>query len=320
MPVSPTQTPLHVALLHPDERQRSMLSSALNGVCASFASNAQWIELAKYPLRLGGVWVLFDQGEETLKAVHTIRKSQENSFWGILILGQRNATAQQLLRGAGSDAYLSYPFDFPALIAQLKSIAEKHAPVSIYQVLPPQVASGMDRVWARFDQLNYYDILELDPSANIEEIKARFHQRSLVLHPDRHRSIKTSHSPVYDRVNLIYKRVLESYRILIDPLQRPLYDASLPLGVTRWNYHLEEKRKAILKTSDRPDTHLALARTLSLRSRGLLKPAYDLILSICQQEPMNIELQNTAHGYQKLIELASRERDIAMALEQQVAP
>ena len=87
MTVSPTQTPLHVALLHPDERQRSMLSSALNGVCASFTSSAQWMELAKYPLRLGGVWVLFDQGEETLKAVHTIRKSQENSFWGILILG-----------------------------------------------------------------------------------------------------------------------------------------------------------------------------------------------------------------------------------------
>ena len=228
MPMSTqTHTTLHIALLHSDEKQRSMLSGALNAICASLTSHTQQSGIAQYPLRLGGIWVLYDQGEDTVQAVQTIRKAKEQAFWGILILGQGTSNDQQALRSVGCDAYLSYPFDFPTLTTQLYSIVEKRSPISTYQVLPTQVAAGLDRVWARLDQLNYYHILELDHMATNEDIKARFHQRSLVLHPDRHRTIKSSHPPVYERVNIIYKRVLEAYRILTHPLQRPLYDACL---------------------------------------------------------------------------------------------
>lgn len=317
---SPANSTAHIALLHPDERQRTMLSSALSRTCASFTSGAQWSDIAKYPLRLGGIWLIFDEGTATEQAIEQIRKAPEQAFWGILVIGQGNATTQQKLRGLGIDAYLPYPFDFNVLSQQIQSIGDKRAPISNYQVLPPQVAGGLDRVWARFDSLTYYQLLELNIDCSLEDIQSRFHQRSLMLHPDRHRRIKQSHPPVYERVNLIYKRVLEAYRILSDPLQRPLYDSALSLGSTRWDYKLEAQKASILKSSNQQETQLALAQALNWRNRGLLKPAYELMLSICQREPNNPDLKASIHGYQKLLELACREPEIDAVIQQQLAP
>ena len=315
-----TKPPLHIALTHPDERQRLMLSNALKGIGATVTSGESWSSLAQHPLRLGGVWVLFDIGEETFTAVKQLRRAQERAFWGILILGQGEVSAQHQLTALGADAYLKYPFDFNSLSDQILSIAEERQPISNYQVLPPQVAAGLDKVWARFDKLSYYQLLELDQAAVPHEVKARFHQRSLMLHPDRHRNIKINHPPVYNRVNAIYKRVLEAYQTLSDPLKRPLYESMLSLGVVEWNRALEEKRKEILQISNDVEIQFALANVLSLRSRGLLKPAYELILKTRQREPNNVSIKQLASGYEVLLELASRDPEVATAIEQQVAP
>lgn len=311
---------LHIALLHPDEKQRTMLSRALSSVSASLTAGAQWSDIASYPLRLGGIWLLFDQGEATKLAIRSIRTAQEQAFWGILIIGQNDTEHQQQLRSSGADTYLKYPFDFNILTNQIKAITEKYIPISQYQVLPAQVASGLDRLWAHFDRLNYYQILELEIDAPAEEVQARFHQRSLILHPDRHRSLKKNCPPVYERINLIYKRALEAYRVLSDSLQRPLYDAALSTGRLRWDYTLEEHQRSISNSSQQADTQLALAQALSLRSRGLLKPAYERMVSISQKEPENQKIKQLILGYQKLIELASREPEIASVIQLQVAP
>ena len=153
-----------------------------------------------------------------------------------------------------------------------------------------------------------------------DEIQTRFHQRSLVLHPDRHRGLKRTHPPVYDRVNLIYKRLLEAYRVLTDDLQRPLYDAALVSGLKRWNYILVERKKEIMNTTERPEAQVALARALSMRSRGLLKVSCQLLERLCQQEPDNASLKQLASGYRKLLDLARRDPQIAEVMDQQIAP
>ena len=66
----------HIALLHPDERQRTMLANALSKLSASFTSGTQWSDIANYPLRLGGVWLLFDEGETTEQVISKLRKAQ----------------------------------------------------------------------------------------------------------------------------------------------------------------------------------------------------------------------------------------------------
>ena len=256
----------------------------------------------------------------TIEAVKQIRAAKQQAFWGVLILGQAPASDQQPLISHGADTYLPYPFDLPALRGQITQISAHRAPVGSFNVLPLQFASGLDRVWARFDQLSYYELLELSPISTTDEIQARFHQRSLVLHPDRHRGLKRTHPPVYERVNLIYKRILEGYRVLTDDLQRPLYDAALVSGVKRWNYVLAERKKEIMSTTERPEAQVTIARALSMRSRGLLKVAYLLIERICQEEPENLALKKSARGYVKLIELARRDPQIADVLDQQVAP
>lgn len=320
MSSSVTKIALNIALIHHDERQRAMLDKAFCGLGATVTSAARWSELAQHKLRLGGLWVIFDLGEETSHAIEQIRQAQEQAFWGILVLGQGDTADRQRLKNAGCDAYLKYPFDFPTLSAQIKAISEARTPISTYQILPQHVAAGLDRVWARFEQLNYYQLLELESYATSEEIKERFHQRSLLLHPDRHRSLKKSHPPVYDRVNTIYKRVLESYQTLMNPVKRPIYDTSLSRGNHRWNHALDARLKDLLSVSELEETQNKLLSALNLRGNGLLKPAYEQILSAIQREPNNLKLQQILSGYQTLLRIASRDREIASLLEQQVAP
>ena len=317
---SDTALPLNIALLHPNESQRTMLSTAVQGFGAHFMSATSWSDLASHQLPLGGVWVLFDTGEVTRQIVTQIREAKQQAFWGILILGQAPASEQQPLISSGADAYLAYPFDLPTLKGQLTQISAHRAPVGAFNVLPSQIASGLDRVWARFEQLSYYELLELSPMSSPDEIQMRFHQRSLVLHPDRHRGLKRTHPPVYDRVNLIYKRILEGYRVLTDDLQRPLYDAALVSGLKRWNYLLVERKKEIMNTSERPEAQVMLARAFSMRSRGLLKISCQLLDRLCREEPDNLSLKHLANGYVKLLELARRDPQIAEVIDQQVAP
>ena len=319
-PLPTNDLPLNIALLHPNESQRTMLSKAIRGFDAQLKSAASWSDLATHQLALGGVWVLFDVGDVTAEVVQQIRSAKQQAFWGILILGQAPASEQQPLISLGADAYLAYPFDLPALKGQISQITSHRTPVGVFNVLPPQIASGLDRVWARFDHLSYYDLLELSPISPPEEIQARFHQRSLVLHPDRHRGLKRTHPPVYERVNLIYKRLLEGYRVLTDDLQRPLYDAALVSGLKRWNYLLVERKKEIMNTTEFPEAQVLLARALSMRSRGLLKVSCQILEHLCRQEPTNEALKRLALGYDKLINLARRDPQIAAVIDQQLAP
>ena len=314
------KTALNIALIHHDERQRTMLANALTGLGASVTSATRWSELSQHPLRLGGVWILFDLGNETHTAIQEIRRSQEQAFWGILTLGQGETLDQQRLMSAGCDAYLKYPFDFPTLSAQVTAIVDARTPISTYHVLPSSVAAGLDRVWARFEKLSYYSLLELEGFATPAEIKERFHQRSLVLHPDRHRSLKKTHPPVYDRVNAIYKRVLEAYQTLMNPLKRPIYDTSLSRGNIRWHHKLDEHLRELLSISDDEEVQRQIVTALSLRANGLLKPAYELIFAATQREPNNSKLKIMLNGYHRLLRLAMREPEIASLLQGQVAP
>ena len=163
--------PLHVALLHPNESQRTMLSNAIQGFGAHLKSAIAWSDLVHHQLALGGVWVLFDTGEVTIEAVKQIRAAKQQAFWGVLILGQAPASDQQPLISHGADTYLPYPFDLPALRGQITQISAHRAPVGSFNVLPLQFASGLDRVWARFDQLSYYEFLELSPISTRKLLK-----------------------------------------------------------------------------------------------------------------------------------------------------
>lgn len=65
---------------------------------------------------------------------------------------------------------------------------------------------------------NYYQILGLDPGANLEEIRHAFRLYSSKMHPDKHGDDKFFEER--------FKEILEAYEVLSDPEKKARYDHS----------------------------------------------------------------------------------------------
>jgi len=75
------------------------------------------------------------------------------------------------------------------------------------------------------DELNYYEILELEPGANGSNVRDAFHNASRNFHPDKFRN--RADSDLSKEINLISKRITEAYTILRNPRRRKIYDRFL---------------------------------------------------------------------------------------------
>jgi len=76
-------------------------------------------------------------------------------------------------------------------------------------------------------QQNYYEMLEVSPSATLAEIKRSYHRLARQLHPDLNKQALDTH---IKRLNLVYQT-------LRDPQKRAAYDEQLA----------EEQRQAALR-------------------------------------------------------------------------
>lgn len=74
------------------------------------------------------------------------------------------------------------------------------------------------------DELDYYQILHLEPAASASEVKRAFHDTSRAFHPDANRHLP---SELFEQCARISKRVTEAYCVLRDPRRRMAYDARL---------------------------------------------------------------------------------------------
>lgn len=80
------------------------------------------------------------------------------------------------------------------------------------------------------DELDYYTLLQVAPDATSDAVRAAFHQFALRYHPDSY----TMASPEdRARVNQIYRRGGEAYRVLSNSGSRAAYDAGLAEGRLR---------------------------------------------------------------------------------------
>ena len=77
-----------------------------------------------------------------------------------------------------------------------------------------------ERFYAISSETNFYKILDIDKTANSEEIKKAYKEASLICHPDMH----LNRDRKEDAENN-FKKVVEAYRILSDPEKRKIYDS-----------------------------------------------------------------------------------------------
>ncbi len=78
------------------------------------------------------------------------------------------------------------------------------------------------------DQLNYYQLLKVEPRATQAQVQAAFFRESRRFHPDRYFGVD---DPEFAQAVLaVYKRIAEAYGVLKDPMLRKAYDQQIASG------------------------------------------------------------------------------------------
>jgi DnaJ-class molecular chaperone len=96
--------------------------------------------------------------------------------------------------------------------------------MSVATRLAPTEIQALARV---LDELDYYRLLHVAPSANARDVKEAYFASSRAFHPDANRHLGAELRAAIDR---IAKRVTEAYSVLRDPRRRATYDQRLAAG------------------------------------------------------------------------------------------
>ncbi len=111
----------------------------------------------------------------------------------------------------------------PVIAQQASNPAPAAKPVAAPSAsgLDPEAAMKLNSLAARLNTLDYFQILNIEKTANPVEIKTAFHRWSRAYHPDRFYQLADKELKL--RVNEVYKRITEAYYILRDDVKRKAY-------------------------------------------------------------------------------------------------
>lgn len=209
----------------------------------------------------------------------------------------------------GADAFLPLPAPPDVLEARVEAALSRREPVARLGLMPKPLAERIDQLYGALDSLDYYQLLEVPPTADADAVQRGFHALSLVLHPDRHTRVRARAPHVWEKVNAVYKRVSEAYKVLVDPERRRSY-----------NLGLRRRGKLRLETNDlseREDRELSLCQTddarhfvlesIELRSLGDLEGAGEAAARALEFEPDNEELGQIVSSIRKLLAIVQRD-------------
>ena len=79
-----------------------------------------------------------------------------------------------------------------------------------------------DELYAGLDTLPYHVFLGVPESTKGDELRAAFHARAQLLHPDQFYELADTELKM--RIYRVYMRITEAYRVLADPAERAQYE------------------------------------------------------------------------------------------------
>ena len=121
--------------------------------------------------------------------------------------------------------------------------------------MSPMLPLEMQALVKILDELDYYQILHLEPDAAQSDVKKAYFENSRIFHPDANRHLDGAARGSCIRVS---KRVTEAYCVLRDPRRRSAYDAQrashndskrIPLGEARASHVKQESEERQGKTA-----------------------------------------------------------------------
>jgi curved DNA-binding protein CbpA len=133
----------------------------------------------------------------------------------------------------------------------------------------------LDKVEPVLERLTFFELLDVRPNASADEIQRAYHGVAGRMHPDRHRSELSPQQ--YERLNIVYGRITEAYRVLRNPTERDRYareltrEAGANVGgdeqtaiklLSPKAQRLYRRAKASLRTGDRTSAVLNLKMAL----------------------------------------------------------
>src|SRR5687767_7408061 len=105
------------------------------------------------------------------------------------------------------------------------------SPPSTRPSLVDTLRAFADRVYPTLSERSYYELLNIPATANHTAARAAFYKLAAQLHPDRFHSL--GDEAVRERLETIYARLGEAYRVLSNPEKRVAYDKALAAGKKR---------------------------------------------------------------------------------------
>jgi curved DNA-binding protein CbpA len=90
--------------------------------------------------------------------------------------------------------------------------------------MDPELKKEVTALAAVLDEMDYYQILKLKPTAFSAEIKTAYFNQSRVYHPDKYYNEPPE---VVEKINRIFKRLAEAYGILSDNDKRVAYSRAI---------------------------------------------------------------------------------------------
>ncbi len=240
-----------------------------------------------------------------------IRKSRRGGGVAIVLMSARYDETPLLgsrdCNAFGADAFLPLPASAEDLSARVEQALSMREPVERLDVLPKDVARRVDELYERYEQLTYYELLDVPADATRDSIQQAFHNRSLLLHPDRHARLRDRHPHAWERINTVYKRISEAYKVIGDEARRRSYNLRLrSRGTLRLDETGEGRERREVGACETEEARRGVLESLELRSLGDLEGAAEAMQRALNIEPANEELQICLTSMNKLLAIIRR--------------